>query len=165
MPIPEEIRRALEQAKQQGQLAPQAYEFVTKNFDAIRFAVVAAVIIFFVSTSLGQFSEWLGLFSLLAGALIAWQIWRKRQIGSSQTPRPMADIEPRRREPKIFGGETQMGAARPWITAHPVGILLALGVGALLWFGVPETRAFVLGALAGGVILAILQALFRYWSR
>jgi hypothetical protein len=162
MAMPEEIRRALEQAKQRGQITPQAYEFITANLDAIRFAIAAAVTVLVVSSIVGQFSEWLGPIALLAGAWIAWQIWRKRQAASASPALRTAQAAPG--EWPGPGAEVSL-PRRTAASKFPLLLLVGAAAGAMLWFLVPESRAFVLGALVGGLILAILKALFRYWSR
>jgi hypothetical protein len=162
MAMPEGIRRALEQARQHGQITPQAYEFIASNFAAIRFAIAAAVTVFVASTILGQFFEWLGPIALFAGAWIAWQIWRKRQAGSASPALRTAQAGPGERpRPGVEASLPRHTAA----SKYPLLLLVGAAGGAVLWFLAPESRAFVLGALVGGGILAILKALFRYWSR
>jgi hypothetical protein len=162
--MPKEIRRALEQAKDQGQLSPEIYGLLTKNFDAIRFGVMAFVILMVFSSVLGSIIPEYTFLVFIVGAVIAYSMWKKRKSGYPAEPPPVSDIERRPREGKTFGPDAQI-QHRPWITGHPIGLVLTLGVGAALWFVAPLSRAFLLGALVGGVMIAIVQAIFRYWSR
>jgi hypothetical protein len=61
-----------------------------------------------------------------------------------------------RERPQMFGPDGQIEFL-PWITGHPVGLVIAVGLGILLWVALPGARMFLVGAVAvGGLIGAML---------
>ena len=60
------------------------------------------------------------------------------------------------KRPQLFGPDMQI-EIKPTITAHPVGLVIAVGLGILLWVALPGVRMFLVGAVAlGGLIGAVL---------
>ena len=54
--------------------------------------------------------------------------------------------------PKLFGPDAQM-EMRPWITSHPIALVIAAGFGAILWIQVPQFRPFLIGSVAVGCVI------------
>jgi len=50
--------------------------------------------------------------------------------------------------------EVQMGTL--WITASWIGAFLALGLAVMVYESLPETRLFLLGSLAAGVVIGVV---------
>jgi len=50
--------------------------------------------------------------------------------------------------------EVQMGTL--WITASWIGAVLALGLAVMVYESLPETRLFLLGSLAAGVVIGVV---------
>ena len=59
-----------------------------------------------------------------------------------------------RDRPLLFGPDAQI-ELRPLITGSRVGAILTVGLGLFLWIALPESQAFLLGALALGVLIGI----------
>jgi hypothetical protein len=57
--------------------------------------------------------------------------------------------------PLLFGPDAQI-ELRPWITGSRVGAILTVGLGVFLWIALPESHAFLLGALALGVLFGLI---------
>ncbi len=57
--------------------------------------------------------------------------------------------------PRLFGPDGQI-ELRLWVTEHPVGAVLALGLGIYLWIALPEFRFFLVGAVALGVVIGLV---------
>ena len=57
--------------------------------------------------------------------------------------------------PRLFGPDGQI-ELRLWVTEHPVGGVLALGLGIYLWTALPEFRLFLVGAVALGVVIGLV---------
>ena len=60
--------------------------------------------------------------------------------------------------PKLFGPDGQI-EQRLWVTAHPIGGVIAFGLLLVLAIGIPESRAFLLGAVGVGGLIG----LFLWW--
>jgi hypothetical protein len=60
-----------------------------------------------------------------------------------------------RERPLLFGPDAQI-ELRPWVTGHPVGLVIAIGLGVFLWIALPPFRGFLIGALALGVVIGAL---------
>ncbi len=60
-----------------------------------------------------------------------------------------------RERPLLFGPDAQI-ELRPWITGSRVGLVLAIGLAALVYSIGPEGRIFVLGSLALGVVFGLI---------
>jgi hypothetical protein len=53
------------------------------------------------------------------------------------------------------------GRAGAYITAHPVGAIIAVGVAVIVFVGIPEARLFILGSLSFGVLIGLVLWLRR----
>ena len=95
--------------------------------------------------------------SLLVGGLIAWLLARaRREYFPPHIMGGEGNLERGRKPMPLFGPDAQI-EIRPWITGHPVGLVIAVGLGILLWVALPGVRMFLVGAVAlGGLIGAVL---------
>ena len=56
----------------------------------------------------------------------------------------------------LFGPDAQM-ELRPWITGHPVALVIIAGLGIFLWMQLPPFRPFLIGVIVvGAAIGAVL---------
>ncbi len=63
-----------------------------------------------------------------------------------------------RQRPRLFGPDGQI-EQRLWVTAHPIGGVVALGLLLVLYAGISESRLFLLGVLGFGGLIG----LFLWW--
>jgi hypothetical protein len=121
--------------------------------------LVALVIVGFFLVMILVLPEGWPLFAILLGigAVIAFRLERREAQGypDKMDSRP-TDIEADGR-PQSFGPDMQM-ENNPTITAHPIGLVMAIGLGLVTIIALPESRLFILSALAlGGLIGLVLR--------
>jgi hypothetical protein len=67
------------------------------------------------------------------------------QAAPEREPHPLSD--PHKVRPQIVGA---------YITAHPVGAVLAIGVAVIPFVAIPEARLFILGSVSFGILAGIV---------
>jgi hypothetical protein len=97
------------------------------------------------------------LFALLLGIGAAIAFWKetRESYGYPDAAKTSSTEMEAGGQAKIFGPNAAI--LMPWITSHPVGLVLAIGVSLVVFIGLPESRLFIVGSVAlGGLFGAVL---------